>query len=146
MNWIQTKDGDPKARQLADRHYSRKKKGATLFCGPGEKIVLATPDYKALFIWRKSVWRKDGQVGVECTLFRNEGNLLSSQLINEAVKFAAKKWPGERLFTYIQDKKIRSVNPGCCFKKAGWRNCGRNKNGKLTILEYESEVPQWLNP
>jgi hypothetical protein len=28
-----------------------------------------------------------------------------------------------------------SANPGYCFKQAGWRTCGRNKDGRLTILE-----------
>lgn len=138
MPWIITKDGDSFARQLADRHYSRKKKGAALFCGPGEHLVLVTPDYRALFVWRKSVYRKDGQTGVECTLFRNEGPILSSTLILEAEKFARQKWPGERLFTYVWDAKVKSTNPGCCFQKAGWRKCGRNKDGRLTILEKVS--------
>lgn len=40
-----------------------------------------------------------------------------------------------RLFTYVEPGKIRSTNPGYCFKKAGWRACGRNKTGKLVLLE-----------
>ncbi len=135
MYWIKTRDGDPKARELADRHYSRKKKGAALFCGPGQKLVLVTPDYRALFVWRKAIYRKDNQVGVECTLFRNEGDILSSQLIKEAEEFAKQKWPGERFFTYVWGKKVKSSNPGYCFVKAGWRKCGKNKDGRLTIFE-----------
>jgi hypothetical protein len=133
--WIQTKDGDPRARELADRHYSRKTKGATLFCGPGEKMVLVTPDYRALFVWRKSRYRLDKQSGIECTLFRNESEIKSSDLIRAAADMARQRWPGERLFTYVKDSAVKSKNPGCCFKKAGWQNCGRNKTGKLTILE-----------
>jgi hypothetical protein len=136
LNWIETKDGDSFARQLADRHYSRKTKGARLFVGPGEKLVMITPDYKALFVWRISRIRKDGQAGVECTIFRNEGNQLSSELIKEAVKRGRQRWPDEkRFFTYVKDSAVKGVNPGYCFKKAGWNYCGRNKNGKLTILE-----------
>lgn len=136
VGWIETKDGDSFARQLADRHYSRKTRGARLFVGPGEKLVMVTPDYKALFVWRISRIRKDGQTGVECTIFRNESNLLSSELIKEAVKVALERWPDEkRFFTYVKDSAVKSVNPGYCFKKAGWKYCGRNKTGKLTILE-----------
>lgn len=133
--WMQTIDGDGFARLLADRHYSRKSKGANLFVGPGEKMVLVTLNYDALFVWRLARLREDNQKGIECSLFRNESNILSSELIKEAMSWAWKRWPGQRLFTYVADKKIRSVNPGCCFKKAGWRKCGRNKSGKLTILE-----------
>lgn len=132
---MQTIDGDGFARLLADRHYSRKSKGANLFVGPGEKMVLVTLNYDALFVWRLARLREDNQKGIECSLFRNESNILSSELIKEAMSWAWKRWPGQRLFTYVADKKIRSVNPGCCFKKAGWRKCGRNKSGKLTILE-----------
>ena len=135
MIWIKTKDGDPDCRELADRHYSRKTKGAKLFCGPGEKLVLKTADKKAVFVWRYAKYRKDGQEGIECTMFRNEGDMLSSVMIQEACDWAWQKWPNARLFTYIKDGAIKSSNPGCCYKKAGWVKCGRNKSGKLSILE-----------
>jgi hypothetical protein len=63
MHWMEIKDGNPLARWLADRHYSRKNKGAKLFVGPGQKMVLATMDYMALFVWRKAHFRLDGQGG-----------------------------------------------------------------------------------
>ena len=134
-HWVETFDGDGFARLLADKHYSRKSIGANLFCGPGEKLVLVTLNYDALFVWRLSRYRRDGQSGVECTIFRNESKIQSSQLIREAVEIARERWPGERLFTYVADAKVKSINPGCCFLKAGWRKCGKNKSGKLTILE-----------
>ncbi len=134
--WIETIDGDGFARLLADKHYSRKSIGAELFVGPGEKMVLVTLDYNALFVWRRAVYRRDGQTGVECSIFRNESGLLSSTMIKEAMKLAWKRWPGERLFTYVADTKIRNINPGCCFKKAGWRKCGRSKVNNLTILDF----------
>ena len=108
--------------------------------GPGTKIVLVTLNYDALFVWRKAIYRRDGQTGVECSLFRNESTTLSSELIKEAMEIAWQRWPGERLFTYVADSKIKSVNPGCCFKKAGWRKCGRSKVNKLTILEAREEL------
>lgn len=147
--WLLSYDGNPAARQLADRHYSRKTKGAILFCGPGEKMVLMTADKKAVFVWRKCNYRLDTQTGVECTMFRNEGQELSSELIKEACKWAWMRWPGQRLFTYVKDSAIKSTNPGYCFKKAGWSKCGRNKFGKLTILEnvnYSSELPILIQP
>jgi hypothetical protein len=132
--WMITHDADPAARELADRHYSRKTPGATHFCGPGEKLVLITPDYRALFVWRKNKIRWDGQKGVECTLFRNEGAHISSELIREAVRMAREKWPGERLFTYVRPSALKSTSPGFCFIKAGWRVVGKNRGRKKLIL------------
>lgn len=99
-------------------------------------MVLLTATEDALFVWRHML-RPDlgGQEGVACSIFRNEGSVLSSVLIREACELASRRWPGLRLFTYVADAKIRSTNPGACFKKAGWRACGRNADGRLTILE-----------
>jgi hypothetical protein len=108
-----------------------------LFCGPGEKMVLLTENKDALFVWRKFIDRS-GQKGVNCAVFRNEGKILSSKLIIESVKIAQQKWPGERLYTYVNAKKIRSTNPGYCFLVAGWKKCGITKKG-LIILEYDSK-------
>ena len=49
--------------------------------------------------------------------------------------WAWKRWPGERLYTYVDPKKIKSTNPGYCFKVCGWRKCGVTKHRKLHILE-----------
>jgi hypothetical protein len=96
-------------------------------------MVLLTPGGDALFIWRK--FKDDsGQQGVNCAAFRNESELLSSDLITEAMGLAWVRWPGQRLYTYIDPKRVRSTNPGYCFLAAGWHKWGTTKNGKL-ILE-----------
>ena len=120
-------------RHYSARHY-RDGRNPRLFVGPGEKMVLLTPSCDALFVWRRFI-SGDGQQGVNCAVFRNEGSFLSSDLVREAVDFAWQRWPRERLYTYVADRKIRSVNPGYCFKMAGWTVSGRNKDGRLTILE-----------
>jgi hypothetical protein len=136
-NWHSVKDGNPLALDLYLRHYSarvyRDGRVRKLFCGPGEKMVLLTPDNDALFVWRKFI-DDSGQKGVNCAVFRNEGLLESSALISEAVELAKRRWPGERFYTYVNPKKVRSTNPGYCFQKAGWRKCGKTKGG-LLILE-----------
>jgi hypothetical protein len=136
-NWYSIKDGDPVGRAILNRHYSARhyKDGRKpkLFVGPGEKMVLMTPDSLALFVWRK--FRDDsGQVGVNCAAFRNDGPLLSSALIREAVDLARRRWPTERLYSYVNAKKVQSRNPGYCFQMAGWRKCGTTKGG---LLIYE---------
>ena len=139
--WVEIRDGNNSGLQIFNRHYSkyiykdgRKPK---LFVGPGFKMVLITQDGKALFVWRKFI-SADGQAGVNCAVFRNEGEQLSSALILAAEKLAWDRWPGERLFTYVNTRKIKSVNPGYCFKQAGWRICGQTKRHKLLILEKTS--------
>jgi len=136
--WIEVRDGNLSGRSLFHRHYSYRPyadgRDPALFVGPGEKMVLLTPDARALFVWRKFI-SGDGQEGVNCAIFRNENAGLSSDLIREAERFAWERWPGMRLFTYVNPRRIRSTNPGYCFLMAGWRKCGVTKHNKFLILE-----------
>jgi hypothetical protein len=140
--WILAKDGNDTGRDIFDGHYSRRhyKDGRKpkLYVGPGEKMVLITPCAKGLFVWRKFI-SDDGQQGVSCAVFRNEGAGLSSDLIRAADAMAFERWPGERHYTYINCRKIRRKrDPGRCFLKAGWQHAGWSKSG-LRILE---KMPQ----
>ncbi len=141
--WVEVKDGNDTARSIFDRHYSRyvyrDGRRPKLFVGPGGKIVLVTPCAMAVFVWRKFK-SMDNQKGVNCAVFRNEGAGLSSWLILQAESIAWARWPGERLYTYVNSKKIRSTNPGYCFIKAGWRRYGFTKSG-LVILEKLAVQP-----
>lgn len=125
--WLPSYRSDPRAITLYRRHYSAKRNdypGRQLrnFVGPGQPMVLLTADCRAAFCW---VWntlpRWDGQAGVCCTLFRNESPVLSSTLIREADALAWARWPGQRLFTYVDPNEVASANPGFCFLQAGWR-------------------------
>lgn len=136
--WVPILDGDDDGRALFDRHYSRyfyaDGRQPKLFLGPGYKLVLATPCRRALFAWRKFI-SGDGQQGINCAIFRNEGAGLSSDLIRSADEIADRRWPGERHYTYVDPRKIQSANPGYCFIMAGWRRCGITKVNRLLILE-----------
>jgi hypothetical protein len=139
--WVISRDMNPIAQKLADRHYSRENPGSKKgFIGPGEKIVLLSSDGKALFAWLRQdpELRLDHIDGVNCTIFRNEGPVLSSKLILEAEKFAHDRWPGLKLFTYVSKEKVKSENPGWCFIKAGWKPAGENKSGELRLLIKEA--------
>jgi hypothetical protein len=105
--------------------------------GPGETMVLLSRCGRALFAWQhNTIPRLDGQVGVCCAVFRNESPTLSSELIREADALAWRRWPEQRHFTYVEDGKVRHKrDPGRCFLRAGWRVCGRNADGRLTLLE-----------
>jgi hypothetical protein len=96
---------------------------------------LLTVTCDALFVWRKFL-SDGGQQGVNCALFRNESPVLSSLLVLEAEQLAWQRWPGERLYTYVNPRAVKSRNPGYCFKAAGWRRCGETKR-HLLILEKQ---------
>lgn len=142
-HWLSVRDNDPRARALFLRHYSAGTHARRPsirgdhrgFVGPGERLVLLTERCDALFAWRRSR-RQDGQTGINCSIFRNESPVLSSTLIREADELAWDRWPGERHFTFVNPRKVRSTNPGCCFIKAGWRRLpGLTKKRRLIVLE-----------
>ncbi|KAF1008972.1 MAG: hypothetical protein GAK28_00604 [Luteibacter sp.] len=145
-HWQEYQDGHPAGLELFERHYSalpyNDGRERDRFAGPGYKTVLLTPDHRALFVWRKFI-DDSGQEGVNCAVFRNEGPVLSSELIREAMAIAWLRWPGQRLYTYVNAKKVESSNPGYCFQMAGWRKCGTSKTRGLVILEAlpGAEVP-----
>jgi len=134
--WAPTTKGDPDARAMYFRHYSSQKRPAhadpVQFVGPGECLVLIRND--AVFVWRLAIDDCPLGDGVNCAIFRNEGAVLSSDLIREADEHADRRWPSERRhYTYINPKKIRSTNPGFCFLAAGWARCGQTAKGLLVL-------------
>ena len=138
--WLPSHHADPRAITLYLRHYSARRyrdhRPRRQFCPPGEKMVLLTQDCQSLFVWHHPVVpRPSGETGICCTIFRNEGSVLSSRLIREADQLAWQRWPGQRHFTYVDDRKVRSSNPGYCFLMAGWQRVGRNATGRLSLLE-----------
>ena len=143
--WMPCKDGDARAFALMRNHYSYQaytdgrrqdlgNRNRHLFVGPGEKMVLLGADCLALFVWRKFM-DKSGQQGVNCAVFHNESAKLSSELILEAEELAWQYWPGERLYTYVNPRKVQSVNPGYCFKMAGWHKVDKVTTRRLLIFE-----------
>jgi len=136
-------DGDASCRAIFDRHYSRyvyaDGRKPKLFVGPGEKIVLMQADGQALCVWRKFI-SDDGQQGVNCAIYRNESPRKASEMLKDAMAEAWLKWPGERLYTYVNPRKVRPTlersRPvwGFCFYRAGWSFCGLSGKG-LHILE-----------
>ncbi len=134
--WEMIKDGDLRGLDIFKRHYSYRKDRThqKLFVGPGEKMILITLDETALFVWRKFI-SDNGQTGINCAVFRNEGTLKSSDLILEAEKIAWKRWPGERFYTYVNPRAVISQNAGYCFKCAGWKKVGVTQKRNYLILE-----------
>lgn len=141
MTWTKVTKFDSRGAALADRHYSRRTKGSRQFMPPGETQVFVTGDGLAVFGWwrphpRSGLKLWSGLDGWTCTIFRNEGPTLSSVLILEAERLLAASGVTcgpDGMLTYVFDKKVRSSNPGCCFKKAGWKKRGRSKCGRKTL-------------
>jgi hypothetical protein len=141
-HWQRVTKFDKRACELADRHYSRRKIGSPQFMPPGQTIVLLLPTADAVFGW----WRPDPSSGIKamngldgwtCTIFRNESVIRSSDLILDAELAISEAGYGcgpTGLITYVWDRKIRSSNPGCCFKAAGYRTSGRSADGRKTLL------------
>ena len=142
--WRVSNAFDPYAASLSDRHYSRRTVGSPQFMPPGNKIVLVGRG--AVFGW----WRPDPGAGIvpmngldgwTCTIFRNESSgVRSSQLILEAelaLQATAADCGPDGMITYVWDSKVKSSNPGYCFKCAGWRvnKGGRSVDGKKTLLQ-----------
>lgn len=135
---IRTTHFDAEMARLADRHYSRRTPGARQFCYSGRKLVLRDAAGTVLFVWMypDPALRMDQQTGYNCAIFRNESARRSSDIILEAERAAVEKWGPGRAYTFVDSRKIRSANPGCCFKKAGWRAAGVTKSGKHILEKY----------
>lgn len=142
-HWVQITKFDPRGARLADGHYSRRKVGSPQFMPPGETIILLTSDELAVFGWwrphpRSGIRAMNGLDGWTCTIFRNTGPMLSSALILDAERALDGRTIGpDRMLTYVWDRKVRSANPGYCFKVAGWRAIGRSADGRKTLLHKE---------
>jgi hypothetical protein len=123
--WQHVKRCDSRARELADRHYSRQTPGARDFMPPGRTFVL----YREGGVWGvvehldprgRRVWR--------CSIFRNESGEHASELIRAATWLTYDYWlrtftlPQIPLTTEVAPSKVRPKStPGHCFIIAGWR-------------------------
>jgi hypothetical protein len=126
MRWWLSNRADPKARALADRHYSRQSVGAVGFVPPGRCLVLVTSPADAFWVtsypFAEYVRHKWAGAWV-CSAFRNEGSHLSSELIREAVACTLWRWspPPLGMITFVDCGKVRHKrDPGRCYLRAGF--------------------------
>lgn len=146
-SWGVISQTDPRAVALYQRHYSAKRGNRFHgIAGPGSVMTLLTPDSRALFVWRTERWLGDGDPphsliasGIACSVFRNEGDERSSDLIVEAVALARTRWadaPG--FYTWVDPASIASPNPGYCFQAAGWQRTRIVSRAGLRLLVLPS--------
>lgn len=146
MRWRLSHRADPRALPLADRHYSRQKPGTPQFVRSGRCLVLLTANADALWVSTFQSFVKHGFVGVwECAMFRNESDVLSSELIREAMAATRWKWgplPERGFLTSVDAGKVRHKrDPGRCFIRAGFDRAGESKSGKLWLLCPPDRIP-----
>lgn len=142
-NWYSASVKDWRVIDLYSRHYSSRKGGKNKsqwrnsgIAKPGEKIVLLTAPADALFVWTLQKYRQDNNFGVECSVFRNESQILSSTLILEAEQLALAKWQNfGQFFTFVDPVMIKSTNAGYCFIRAGWERRELSPKGLLLLTK-----------
>jgi len=135
------KRSDIRIVALANRHYSRTHNHKIV----GSRCrLLVMRDFLGtigfVWGWPYDGYRADGQNGANCEMFRNESDRRSSDLILESEAMLLRRWNVNRLFTYVDPGKIKSINPGYCFKVAGYQHIGNSKDGKhLLVKELRPE-------
>jgi hypothetical protein len=127
--WQVRRSTDAAACALTDRHYSRRPTsiGSGKVGGPNRKLVLVTPCERATWVTTWPKYPQDRLDSWRCSVFRNEGAGLSSDLILAAMELTAALWalpiptpPRDGWSTYVDAAKVASTNPGYCFLVAGW--------------------------
>jgi len=131
---------DPQVVELANRHYSREHPSKAVG-SPARLLVLRDTYGRVAFVWSwpRDGYRRDGQTGANCELFRREAGPLASELILESEGWVRQVWPDvRRFFTYVDPSRVRSPNPGYCFLCAGYSRVGVSASGKLLLVKEVS--------
>jgi hypothetical protein len=139
--WRLSWRADPVTRAIADRHYNRQKIGAAQFVPPG-CLVLRTADGSAAWTtsWPFAEFVAHAWPGAWVnSLFRNEGEHLSSDLIRWAVAHTRAAWPEvpERgIVSFVDPAKTAPKEvPGWCYRRAGWSHVGFTQGGLLAFQQ-----------
>lgn len=149
MRWELSWRADPRARELADRHYNRQKVGAKQFVPPGRCLVLVIPG-AAFWItsWPFPQFVKHRWAGAwVCSAFRNERRdlYLSSELITEAIAATRHHWPDVPdlgMITFVDRDKTRAKrDPGRCYRRAHFTEDGDTAGGLVALRLAPENMP-----
>src|SRR5437870_8581321 len=121
MLWHLSNRADPKAVAIADRHYSRQKPGTPQFVTPGSCVVLLADHACWVTSWPFAEYVKHRWAGAWInSFFRNEGDILSSDLIRQAVAATRAIYgepPSLGIVSFIDAAKVRHKrDPGRCYR------------------------------
>ena len=152
MHWRPSHRFDPPAVALADRHYNRQKPGTPQFVPPGACLVFLTEGNNAVWVtsWPMAKYTKHRWAGAWVnTIFRNESDHLSSDLIRAAIAATRYYWqpPPLGIVTFVDAGKVRHKrDPGRCYLRAGFRNVGTTEGGLLAFQLPPDEMPEPAQP
>lgn len=153
--WHRIIHTDPRALEMADRHYSRKSPGTPEFIPAGHKIVLMhfAADGTPAALWAShrpapdaglARPRFDGLDVWDCSIFRVEQRTVpASELIAEAVAITRGLWtptPADGFYTTINPRKVPPIKRrgqdmwGYCYVKAGWELQERRTSSQGLIV------------
>lgn len=160
MLWHLSGRADPRARVLADRHYSRKTPGASHITPPGRCVVFLTRDADAVWAtsWPFAEFVKHEWAGAWiCSVFRNESPHLASVLNRQAVAATRFVYGDPPLIpsaigpvgfvSFIDRAKVRPARVrgkdvwGLSYMKAGWEVIGETKAGLLALGLRPERMP-----
>lgn len=150
-SWSLSWRADPRAAALADRHYTRQSPGSPQFVPPGRCLVLTTPTALWVTSWPFAEYVRHAWAGAWiCSLFRNEGDALSSDLIRAAVAATRWQWPDVPdlgMVTFVDaDKVRRKRDPGRCYLRAGFERVGETAGGLIALQMLPAAMPEPCAP
>jgi hypothetical protein len=145
--WTVSHKFDPRSCLIADRHYNRRKVGSPQFVPPGRSFVLRHDDdalWTTSWPFAEYVRHAWGGAWVN-SLFRNESDRLSSELILEAVALTRGRWPDVPelgMISFVDAGKTRPKrDPGYCYRMAGFRHVGMTKGGLFAFQMLPNDMP-----
>jgi len=148
VNWFLSHRFDPASRRLADRHYNRQKVGTPQFVPPGRCLVLLTEAADAFWVtsWPFAEFTMHRWAGAwVCSAFRNEGPMLSSLLIRDAVAATRAHFgepPELGMITFVDTSKVRrKKDPGYCYLMAGFERDGSTEGGLAALRLAPERMP-----
>ena len=155
MIWQASHRADPRAAQLADRHYSRQKVGSPQFVPPGRCCVLyaQTPAGQAYWVtsFPFAEYVRHAWAGAwVCSAFRNEGAGQASALIVDALAATRHHFgdpPPLGIVTFIDRAKVRPTMVrgsqvwGWTYRRAGFQEVGETKGGLLALQLLPDAMP-----
>lgn len=155
MIWELSNRADPRAREIADRHYNRQKPGTPQFVPPGRCCVLFAENENGKAFWVTSFpfsqyVRHQWAGAWVCSAFRNENAGIASEMIRDAVAATRAFFgepPKQGMITFIDAKKVKPTMVhgkktwGRTYEKAGFRCVGKTKGGLLAFQMLPEDMP-----
>lgn len=156
QRWCMSHRADPGALPIADRHYSRQQPGTPQFVAAGSCAVFLSDCGHAVWVslyqcpeFVDHAWPNAWQ----CSMFRNEGAGLATDLIRLAVAATRAHYgepPSLGMITFIDTEEVRPTMVrgfpvwGWTFRKAGFVDAGETQGGLLALQLWPDAMPTAL--